>query len=247
MADETAPSATTTQISTTDLTAPAAVPTTPDTPATGASPSQPERLYPPQGPAPDGTQPGAVAEMEQQAEQTDQGPAEGTGIEGEEVVWEARYAMKNFLGRIFVRSLLTLAWIAMAVFTWGYDEGPVPQAVTIVAGVALLIYWLALISRIILARFGHHYQLTTRRLFVSTGLMRRRRDQLEILRVKDVFTRQSLVERWLKVGTVIVVPDDRDLPTFYLAGVDDPQRVHDLVWHVARAERDGKSVRVQEI
>ena len=59
--------------------------------------------------------------------------------------------------------------------------------------------------------------------------MHRRRDQMELLRVKDVFTRQSLTERWLMLGTVVIVPDDRDLPTFYLAGVRDPKQVMDAL------------------
>ena len=94
--------------------------------------------------------------------------------------------------------------------------------------------------RIIKAGYGHYYRLTTRRLFVSTGLMHRRRDQMELLRVKDVFTRQTLVERWLSLGTVVVVSNEKELPTFYLAGVNDPKRVMDLVWHCARAEREAE-------
>jgi len=172
--------------------------------------------------------------------------AAGKGIDGEEVVWEARYAMKNFIGRLTVRTLLTIAWITLAVYTWGYSDGSI-AVLTVVSGIALLILWVALLYRIIQARFGHYYRLTTRRLFISTGLMRRRRDMMELLRVKDVFTRQTLVERWLSLGTVVVVCSDRDLPTFYIAGVDDPKRVMDLVWHHARAEREGRSVIVDHV
>ncbi len=75
--------------------------------------------------------------------------------------------------------------------------------------------------------------------------MRRRRDPLEILRVKDVFTRQTLSERWLKVGTVSVVPDDNSLPTFYLAGVDDPMCLPTRAWPITlfRRERTRLSAR----
>jgi membrane protein YdbS with pleckstrin-like domain len=173
-------------------------------------------------------------------------PELGPGVEGEEVVWEGRYAMKNFLGRLSVRALLTVVWIALAAYTWGADHENLAIPTTLF-GVGLLIAWLAIFYRIMLARYGHFYRLTNRRLFVSTGLMRRRRDQIELLRIKDVFTRQSLVERWLALGTVVVVPDDKSLPTFYLPGVDDPKRVMDIIWHYARAERDHRSVRVNQI
>ena len=128
-------------------------------------------------------------------------------------------------------------------------QGQLAWALAVVPLVVVtwLVYWLALVYRIVYARFGHYYRLTTRRLFVSTGLMHRRRDQLELLRIKDVFTRQRLTERWLSIGTVVVVPDDQALPTFYLAGVDDPKAVMDLVWHHSRAQREGSAVQVENL
>jgi len=90
--------------------------------------------------------------------------------------------------------------------------------------------------------------LTNRRLFVSTGIIHRRLDMMELMRIKDVFTRQqSLLERGLGLGTVVVVPSEKEIPTFYLAGVDDPQEVMDLVWHHTRAERDQRSVKVDSV
>jgi len=230
--EETTPITTTSQV-TTNFTGP---PTVADT-------TEGDRLYPPGGPDPAGTRPEAVAKM---THEEPANPLEGAGVEGEEVVWEARYAMKNFIGRILTRTLLTAAWIALAVYTWGYSDGTLAP-VAVIAGVGLGLLWLALVYRIVQARFGHYYRLTTRRLFVSTGLMRRRRGMMELLRVKDVFTRQSLIERWLSLGTVVVVSSDKDLPTFYLAGVDDPKRVMDLIWHEARAERDRRSMKVEAV
>lgn len=233
-ANETTPTLTTSQV-TTNFTGP----------PTLADATEGDRLYPPGGPDPDGTRPSAVAK---QASESPDDPLQGAGVEGEEVVWEARYAMKNFLGRIATRALLTVAWIAFAVYTWGYHSGDGGlSALAVMAGVVVGILWLALLYRIIQARYGHYYRLTTRRLFVSTGLMRRRRDMMELLRIKDIFTRQSLLERWLSLGTVIVVSDDREMPTFYLAGVNDPKGVMDLVWHHARAERDRRSMKVEAV
>jgi membrane protein YdbS with pleckstrin-like domain len=232
-ANETIPPTETTQVATTKLDDGLAVPASPDA------------LYTPEGPDPKGTRPKAVAEMEHQTPSPADAEA-GLGIEGEEVVWEAFYAMKNFIGRLTFRTLLTIGWVGLAAYTWGYGHNNL-TVLTSLFGVALLLLWLALAYRILLARCGHYYRLTNRRLFVSTGLLRRRRDQMELLRVKDVFTRQTLFERWLSLGTVVVVSDDYDLPTFYLTGVHDPRKVMDLVWHYARAERDLRSVRVDRV
>src|SRR5262245_50518598 len=171
------------------------------TTALDGTPVATEPLYPPEGPVPPGTTPAAVAEMEQGAHAP---TASGPGIEGEEVVWEGRYSMRNFLGRIALRVLLSLAWAVLAVETWANGHGEL-SVVTIGLGIALLAYWAFLVTRMLQARYGHFYRLTNRRLFVSTGLMQRRRDQMELLRVKDVFTRQTLPERWLSLGSVVVV------------------------------------------
>jgi membrane protein YdbS with pleckstrin-like domain len=221
----------TNQISTTDL---AAGPS-------AAAPPTADELYGGQGPDPKGTTPQAERRIEQEdAANRDQ------GIEGEQVVWEARYSMRNFIGRITLRTLLTIAWIALAVYTWGYGHESI-ATLTIIAGVAVLLAWLQLIYRIVQARFSHYYRLTNKRLFVSSGLMHRRRDQMELLHVKDVFTRQSLVQRWLSIGTVVVTSKEAGLETCYLPGVDDPKRVMDLIWHCARAERDGRSIQVADL
>jgi len=177
----------------------------------------------------------------------DQQEARGAGVEGEDVVWEARYAMRNFIGRIAFRIVLTVAWLALAVYTWGYRSENDLGVLTALAGGIVLVLWLLLIYRMIQAHFGHYYRLTTRRLFVSTGLMRRRRDMMELLRVKDVYTRQTLIERWLSLGTVVIVSSERDLPIFYITGVQNPKEVMDLVWHHARAERDHRSMKVDKV
>lgn len=171
----------------------------------------------------------------------------GVGVDGETTVWEGRYALKNFVGRFTGTVLLTIGWAALAIFAWGSEGHTSLQIPAGLTGVVLALIWLALIRRVILARYGHFYRLTNRRLFVSTGVFRRRRDQMELLRVQDVFTRQSIWDRMLSLGTVVVVSQEDQLPVTYLAGVDDPKGVMDLVWHHARAERDRRTVKVDQV
>jgi membrane protein YdbS with pleckstrin-like domain len=223
-------------------------PATPVTPGPGGSTDSTVAtfLYPPSGPNPSGAAPANAQKRAQEAEVQGEETPGTPGTEAEQVIWEARYSMKNFIGRITFRALLTLGWIALLVSTWGENQSGW-QLVAILTGLVVGVLWIGLLYRIIMARYGHYYRLTNRRLFVSTGVMRRRRDQMELLRVEDVFTRQTLFERWLSVGTVVVVSSESQLSTFYLAGVDDPKQVMDLVWNYARAERTGKAVQVDQI
>lgn len=220
----------------------AAVSTSFEGPPTVVEPAPTEVSAPPRGPDPAGTVTEAL-EVPVPEAATEQ----GIGIEGEETVWEASYALRNFMGRIVVRGLITLAWLGFAAYAWGYRAENDLSWLVIAFGIGVGIFWLTLIYRMLQAHYGHHYRLTTRRLFVSSGLLHRRRDMMELLSVKDVFTRQSLAQRWMSLGTVVVVSSEHDSPVFYLAGVPDPKEVMDLIWHHARSERDLRSVKIDQV
>jgi hypothetical protein len=214
-------------------------------PPTASADTPANPLYPPQGPAPDGTDPAIAQQM---AQETALEGERATGVQGEQVVWEARYSMRNFIGRLSLCALASLGLLCLLDWTWTHGHLHGGGAVAMAAlGIVMGIVWLALLGRIIQARLSHFYQLTTRRLFVTTGLFRRRRDQMELIGIKDVFERQTLAQRWLGVGTVVVVSPNAELPTFYLTGVNDPKPVMDLIWHWARTEREGKTVQVENL
>ncbi len=192
---------------------------------------------PNQGPQPN--------DASRQGDPTD--PTAGVGTEGELEVWEGHYSLRNFLGRVITLSVLSLLWPGLAIYAWGYDHAglTIPAAI---AGIVLLLLWAGLLMRMARAYFGHKYRLTTRRLFISTGIFSRETDQLELLRVQDVYFRQAnLMERLLNVGSVVVVSDEKSMPDYILLGVSDPKGVMDLIWHHARAEQDQRNVRVEQI
>jgi len=177
-------------------------------------------------------------------------PNKGVGMEGEFDVWDGHYALKNFAGRFLIRVVLTIAWIALAIRVWDSSDPRDGMAyyVAVITGFVLLAFWLYLLWQVVVARLGHHYRLTNRRLFVSIGIFNRRRDQVELLNVKDLYVRQpGLFYRWLGVGTVVVESSEQKLPITYLTGVDDPKAVMDTIWHCARAEREGTAVMVDRV
>jgi membrane protein YdbS with pleckstrin-like domain len=212
--------------------------------SSNVSPTSGPALYSTGIPEPAGIEPSEEQRAEE-GQNTD--PTAGTGVEGEVVVWEARYSIRNFMGRMIARAALTVAWMVLAVYTWGLGYSNLEIVTWIALGVVVVL-WLWLGVRMIQAHYSHFYRLTNRRLFVSTGIVSRRRDMLELLRIKDVYTRQqSLLERWLGLGTVVVVPGEKELPTFFVAGVADPKEVMDLIWHHTRAERDLRSVKIDNL
>lgn len=175
----------------------------------------------------------------------------GVGTEGEVSVWKGRYSYKNFIVRFVVRLAVTVAWLVMLAFLGDRYHHPGRRDWEIFVwgtGAAVALFWLILGWQMMLARLGHLYELTNRRLFVDTGFFRRRRDQIELLRVQDVYVKQQgLFFRLLNVGTVVIESSEERLPVHYLAGVSDPKNLMDLIWHQARKERDLRSVKVDEV
>jgi hypothetical protein len=190
-------------------------------------------------------QPVAVA-PEEIPEVGEQGP----GIEGEQTVWEGHYSGRNFIGRMIFGGVLVALWIVLLIYGWSStqgNQGGGGSFWTIVAGLIVLLYWANLGYRYLRAHRGHHYRLTNRRLFVTTGFFSRRIDQLELIRIKDVYVQQSMIGDWLGLGNVVLISSEQTLPRAYLLGIDEPRRTMDLIWHHMRLEQGEKTNRINPV
>ena len=194
-----------------------------------------------------GAAPGVISS---ESSSTQDSPSSPTGavspIEEEETLWEGRYSTRNFLGRVIGGGLLLVAWIALALATWGFGY-PDLAWLTYGTAVAVVVYWLNLVFKFFRIRRNHFYRLTSRRLFLTTGLFHRRVDQVELVRIKDLFVRQNLINAWLDVGTVILISSEETLPKAHLLGIEEPQRVRDFIWRHSRVERDTRTSEVSPV
>jgi hypothetical protein len=168
------------------------------------------------------------------------------GMEGEETIWEGDYSPKNFIGRFLLAGLLTPGWLALATYTWGYDHRGW-GFVSVLLGIGLVAYWGNLLFRFVRARRSHYYRLTTKRLFVTTGFFRRRVDQMELIRLKDVYIQQTMIGGWLGVGNLVIITSEETLPKAHLLGIDEPHRVMNLIWHHMRVEQNQKTDRINPV
>lgn len=180
--------------------------------------------------------------------EVDQGVVEmpAGGPDGESLVWEGRYSPRNFLIRLLAAAVLTAIWVALALQVWALGR-PDHRFLANAVGLAAAAFWAFLGFRFLRASQSHQYRLTTRRLFLSSGFIHRRVDQIELVRIKDLYVRQSIVGQWLNVGTVVVVSSEPSLPRATLLGIGQPQRVMDLIWQNTRREQDRKTTAVQEV
>jgi hypothetical protein len=114
-------------------------------------------------------------------------------------------------------------------------------------GIASLAFWAYIGLRMLRAQHSHHYRLTMRRLFISGGFFRRRVDQIELIRIKDLYLKQSMIDQWLNLGMVVVVSSEQTLPRASLLGIERPQYVMDLIWQHTRREQDRKATAIEQI
>ncbi len=164
----------------------------------------------------------------------------------EATLWEGQTSGKSFLVRSVVCALFAAAWVVLAVATWGFGYSGL-TILTWLFGAATLLFGLLTGLKIFRTIHSHNYRLTARRLFIRTGLIRRRIDQIELLRVKDVFVQQSLLGKWIGVGHVVILSSEHTLPRATLYGIDRPRHVMDLIWLRTRAELDQNTARVDQV
>src|SRR5437764_1827193 len=92
------------------------------------------------------------------------------------------------------------------------------------AGFLLLVIALVLVAGFI-RRFATIYTITTQRLRIKHGIIARHVQQTDIVRVQNVNTDQSMLERLLQVGTVDFDTAGTGDADFKFAGVEEPEEV----------------------
>lgn len=82
-----------------------------------------------------------------------------------------------------------------------------------------------------------NYTITTERLKITTGLVSRRVENFELIRVQDIDFKQGLTERMLGIGDIHVRGHDPSNPEIVLRNVPNPEEVYEIVrraWLEAR-------------
>lgn len=73
------------------------------------------------------------------------------------------------------------------------------------------------------------YVITDERVRIIEGVVGKSRDDIELVRIQDIDQKQSVRERLLNVGDVIIRSHDRSHPTFILNNVKEPEEVHEIL------------------
>lgn len=90
-------------------------------------------------------------------------------------------------------------------------------------------------------------RLTTERLIIESGFWSKLRDDIEIFRIRDVITRQSIYQRLVGIGDIVLQSTEGRAPmeTHVLRGVPDPVTVSERIreaWNRTGRPRGATSV-----
>lgn len=93
---------------------------------------------------------------------------------------------------------------------------------------------------------GTRYELTSQRLRVHRGILGKRIDEIELIRVKDTRVKQHAGERMLNVGDITVISSDATTPDFVLHNVRNPLEVRELIRQAVMKEKDRRGLYYRE-
>jgi hypothetical protein len=160
--------------------------------------------------------------------------------EPERQLWKGHYSPKAMIGWWILEAILVVAAVAASIF--------LPNPITWIAAAAVAVgFGLWLLLWLLVKRLSLEYALTTEQLTHKEGLLRRVTNRVETIDIDDVTHEQNLIERMLGIGSILVLSSDKSHPRLTLHGIDNVQRVADLIDSTARDERRKRGAFVEQV
>jgi len=169
-----------------------------------------------------------------------QAAAVAASTDPEQTLWNGGYSAKAMYGSWALALVVTVAAAVASVL--------LPNPITwLVGGVSVAAIWLSLITYYLYMRLSVDYTLTNQRFIHKVGFLRRVSNRVEVIDIDDVQYEQGLFERMFGVGTIKVLSSDISDPKLYLKGIDDVQRVANLIDNARRDERKKRGLYVESV
>jgi uncharacterized membrane protein YdbT with pleckstrin-like domain len=165
--------------------------------------------------------------------------------EGDPAAPLASFTHDARLSWLFAQILAAL-WVAgaIAAFVVTYDRSVriFLATLAVAAGVAAVSQCFSA-----LGRGAYRYTLTRQRLDLERGLFGKRRESVELWRVRDVVLDQSVLDRMRGAGTLTIFSTDQVEPTLVVGPIADAQRNYEALRDATQAaRRDGRVMTLQQ-
>jgi membrane protein YdbS with pleckstrin-like domain len=157
----------------------------------------------------------------------------------EQELWRGAYSYKAMIGTLAGAGLLTLVGLVLLVKFWNSEIFRYADLA------CLALVWGAIFVTMSQRRAGIRYRLTNQRFFIERGIFRRVTDRVEVIDINELKFEQNLIERMFDVGSITLTTADRDLPVFWLQGIEHVTHVVDLIDQARRAERNRRGLYIE--
>ena len=91
------------------------------------------------------------------------------------------------------------------------------------------------------------YKLSDDRIFLETGLLNTKSDEVLLYRVRDLSLNITLGQRILGVGTVCVVSTDQTVPHLDLKNIKYPRQVKELIHQTVEQAKERRNMKSMEL
>ncbi|MCR5691401.1 MAG: PH domain-containing protein [Eubacterium sp.] len=90
------------------------------------------------------------------------------------------------------------------------------------------------------------YELDEERLYIKTGFLNQKEDEVRLYRIMDVSLSRSLGQRIVGVGTIHCASADKTLGDFDIKSIKKPKEIKEKLSELVEAQRDKKRVTNRE-
>lgn len=97
-----------------------------------------------------------------------------------------------------------------------------------------------------LLSISQHYVITSERVRIIKGILGKDRQDIELIRVQDIDITQTIRERALNVGDLVIHSHDSSAPVVVLNNVRDPETIHNLLRRAVKDARKKHNITFQE-
>ena len=90
------------------------------------------------------------------------------------------------------------------------------------------------------------YRLTKEKLYIETGFLNKREEEIRLYRIMDLTLQRPLGQRLFGLGTIHCCTADKSTPEFEILRIRNPSDVNELLSDMVEQQRDEKRISARE-
>jgi hypothetical protein len=143
----------------------------------------------------------------------------------EEVYFEGSPLLRAEMGHLILWALAGILLLAIPITNWVHFHYSFPWWLSL----GFIVVGIALFFMPVMLRKSLRYRITNYRVDITTGVLSRNVETLELWHVEEPRLHQSIMNRLVGVGTITLSSHDPNLPRMILHGLPRPQELFRLI------------------